>query len=381
MTDTAVAMPIHTSDRIAFKKCRRAWDYSSKLRQNRTAIKVPLPLDFGTAIHAGLETWYEPLTWTLDRETIFTAALARFHEVRREQKKEYFKYTNGDWPDEEQEAEYEDSLVLGTGMLRGYMEWSVAQDAGFRPIGVEVPFEVPIDVPDGVSLRGTGFCDVDGKLFVEHDLTSPTMYVPVVYRGRIDILMEEIETRYHWIWDHKTVGRDLDGATEFLELDEQCTSYGWAYWATTGIRPRGIVYNQLWKGVAAPPAVLDRAYKGRWLSTNKQQATSYELFLETAQSEDPGGLKQGLYDEYLAYLKNEGKTYFRRTQVPRSPRELENMGKQVAYEAMDMLDNPFIYPNPNQFGCKWCMFRSACLVANEGGDVKYVIDSQFKERV
>jgi len=57
-------IPIHSSDRASFKKCRRYWNYNSPARQNlmlRADIHgINTNLFFGTAIHWALEQYYTP---------------------------------------------------------------------------------------------------------------------------------------------------------------------------------------------------------------------------------------------------------------------------------------------------------------------------------
>ena len=51
-------IPIHTSDRSAFKFCRRRWDWSSPMRRNLVPKTVQFPLWFGTGFHYALEMHY-----------------------------------------------------------------------------------------------------------------------------------------------------------------------------------------------------------------------------------------------------------------------------------------------------------------------------------
>src|SRR5690606_35461249 len=99
-------------------------------------------------------------------------------------------------------------------------------------------------------------------------------------------------------------------------------------------------------GFPEEPAILNRAYKGKILSTNANQNTSYEMMVAAIKKYDRTAGEQGLYDDYLTFLKNEGKQYFKRTPIHRSPRELQNLGLQIFDEASDMVSNPRIYPTP-----------------------------------
>ncbi len=364
-----MAVIIRTSDRLSFKGCRRAWDYGSKIRQDlEPAGAVPKPLEFGTAIHAALEVWYHPDTWGRDREVIELAALQRFLDVQEDQKRRYLEAQGQETLEEAMAEDYKERLTLGSGMLGHYFDYSKRKDTRFKPVAVELEFEVPIfyegDTPGPLTVHEGRLRTFDGEF--------------VVYQGRIDMLVQDADGLY-WIWDHKTTAR-MEEDTSFLELDEQCGSYGWALQHMLKIPIAGIVYNQLYKGFPQPPKKNANQRKGLWYSVNKMQDTSYDLYLATVQEGDPLGYAGGGYDDILNYLKNEGKQFFRRIQVHRNQKEYESLGRQIADEAIDMLDDPRIYPNPGKWRCGWCAFRGPCLAQNEQSDVQYLIKNFYRKR-
>src|SRR5205823_9304496 len=60
---------------------------------------------------------------------------------------------------------------------------------------------------------------------------------------------------------------------------------------------------------------------------------------------------------------------FRRTVVPRSPRELAVLQAQMADEALELSDPAVrLYPTPSPSNCRTCSFRTPCLMVNEGND-------------
>jgi RecB family exonuclease len=296
-------------------------------------------LEFGTAIHAALEVYYEPNAWTADREMVKLASIAEFEFINKKQLK-----ARDENPANEILDDYKGRLELGIGMLEHYFQWAERVD-DFTPIAVEQKFEVPI----------SGRTDA-------------------VYRGKIDMLAQDSNGGY-WIWDHKTTAR-MEDREPYLEIDEQCGSYAWALQVQLGIKVLGVVYNELFKGFPQPPAMNSSARQGRWFSVNRQQDTSYEVYLRTiTEANEP----LHLYEDFLNYLKAGGKQYFRRTQVHRSQVELLNLGNQIALETEDMLDpNLKLYPNPNKFRCKWCDFRAPCLATNDGSDVEWILQQNYK---
>lgn len=370
-----MAQPIiRTSDRIQFKRCRRAWDIGSKIRQNLEPVVSRPALEFGSAFHAALEVYYNPATWSWiqDDRRIVVQELARkaAHDSLQKQFNMIAKF-RGDGADltdlREQFQEHHD---LANGMLNYFIKWAGPNDE-LTPVYVEIEFNIPIVWPPEVEYPGIR----DVHFGVNHEGYLTYNGEVVYYQGRIDMIAQDREGRY-WIVDHKTAAR-LTDTTEFLELDEQMKSYAWAARLVLGIDIKGVVYSEHVKGYPQPPQELTRPYKGRWLSTNKQQDTSLELFLEALKVT---GEAPELYADYIYFLQQEGRQYIRRTPVNFSVTELDNLGRQIAFEAVDMLGDPFTYPSPDKFSCKWCDHRTLCLAMNDGSDTEYIKQTYYVSR-
>jgi hypothetical protein len=284
------------------------------------------------------------------------AGLTRYEELRG--------------PDELMKMDFIERERLGIGMLENYFGYSRAHDK-FTPIYVEVEFEVPIPVPPGLNLP-SGFGRTE-----DGDLTFNGC--PVVYQGRIDMIVQDEHGAY-WIDDHKTTAQIRADVVTHLEMDEQMKSYVWAIQRQIGVKIRGSIYNELYKGVPAPPPENKVQRKGRWYSINMSQDTSYELYKATVVENDTNAYNAGLYDEFLAFLLNQGNKYFRRTQVMYNDFELEFIGHQICLEAIDMLSDPLIYPNPSRFKCGYCMFRTPCLAHMDGSGDDFVLKEMYTTR-
>lgn len=362
---------IRTSDRKKFKECRLAWDLGSKIRQDLDSASNRTPLDFGTAIHAGLERWYDPQLWTGQRGARAALSVLAFEEAERKNKKRYTEYG---LMSDELLTELKERKELGTRMLETYINWSEHRDEDFTPVYTEIEFEVPITVP-----RENFNLPIEFGLNVTTDPPSLTFHGnPVVYQGRLDLIIQD-KDGYYWIMDHKTAGR-LEDNTEFLTRDEQCKSYAWAIQRQLGIKVRGVIYNELYKGVPAPPERLKTTRKGLSFSTNRSQDTTFELALDTFKNEDRAALRAGLYDPYLTFLKEEGREYVRRNRIVYTDEALAILGDQICYEAIDMLRDPFIYPNPNKWHCRWCDFKDVCEAKLDGQPVQWMLDTMFVKR-
>jgi len=399
--DNKLTHQIHTSERRAFRACRRRWHwvYRDMYYPQVTAE----PLEFGVAFHEAMEIFYEPRTWMSPLEIRTDLALVAFRTRCSKQLKAYQKM-NSD-PDVTILESYKTRVDLGLNMIRYYCNnMSPHYDKRWTPIRVEVGFEVPIKHPDTneqlwckCSQCWTKFIkhesskedldiqyiDHNGKTVTLLDLGKNSKYwkgLPVTYGGRLDALFQDELGRY-WIVDWKTTARLLDEDQEasFLQLDDQIVSYIWAL-STLGISVAGFVYVEIKKTFPQAPEVLKRAYKGRLVSTNKLTMTTPELALKTIQKHDINGWQMGLYDEYLHWLSSEGPGFTQRHQIHKNEAEVENAGKVIALEALDMIDEPRVYPQPGRFSCTWCSFRQPCLGQNMGEDYLYTLSTMFEKK-
>jgi hypothetical protein len=374
------------------------------------------PLEFGSAFHKAMETWYEPSTWDKDPETRETLAILAFVNTCNEQKGHYLTLNDGNI-DPEIEADFKDRVNLGTGMIRYHCRVvSPKVDRGFVPIKTEIEFEVPILDPQGKQL----WCKCDNcrtmwtnssyyesfKRWQEekyeklgdnrhlfHQIPPSdreNLYwkewkgLPVTYGGRIDMLAQDENGRY-WVFDWKTASRlsgqeEQDAPDEFILLDDQITSYVWALWVL-GIDVAGFVYHEIKKAYPVEPEPNKVQRKGAWYSVNKMQNTSHDLYLETIREGDPYGLSSGAYDEFLDWLKTEGPRFYARKQVHRSAAELRMASYNIYQEAMDMVDPALrVYPSPGRFACSFCAYRQPCIGMNRDEDYLYMLESNFEKR-
>src|SRR5574343_280770 len=81
LKDGRRAIIIRTSDRIAFKQCRRKWGWSSHLKRNLGPKYLASPLWFGSAIHYALEDFhgYKRFANAADAFKAYCIATAKQH--------------------------------------------------------------------------------------------------------------------------------------------------------------------------------------------------------------------------------------------------------------------------------------------------------------
>lgn len=338
-----------------FKQCRQYWDFNSKIRRSLEPNDVSEYFTFGTAIHAGLEEWYNPQWLPNGHPSIESVKDSNaIYEFLRSW------LEHGD--DRLTVMTWEEYNSLGIEMLTGYFEYARVND-NFMPVRTEIEFEVPI--PVGASLWHKVFNRKNFGFDANDCLTHNGR--PVVYQGRLDLLARDEHGLV--IVDHKTASK-FD-STAHLEMGEQVASYAWAM-RSCGYEVHSIIYNELKKATPEEPEVL----KSGKLSKNKAVATSVAKFRQalarTGQSEVG-------YEDYLAWLEINPPQLFRRTTVRKSSKELDVIGERILLEALDMLDDPSIYPTPSKnYNCVKCAFRQPCLAANDGSNVEAILARGYK---
>lgn len=355
-------LPIHTSDRISFKRCRQNWDFGSILRQRWRPKETPRPLSFGTAVHKALEVYYDPSTWHIARQPddliIKSGAIQAFVDSMRESKKRYLDLTGKTFLEPDQQADYDLHMDLGLKMLEHYFVWCKKRDHNWEVVAVELDFEV--------SLGFVVYPEVNG------DTSEP---MEVVYRGRLDVLIKDEFGRY-WIVDHKTAAR-FEEDIAWLDMDEQVGSYCWAL-RELGYPVEGVIYNQLRKAYPEPLAELSVVRKGCRFSTNKMKAnTTYEAAVVQLIE---AGENLALYEDFLNWLRANPPSFNRRIQVHRSKANLDILGEQIKIEAWEMT-NPSvnIYPTPSKFSCQWCSFRVPCMSKYDGQDPNFILSQNYQQ--
>lgn len=385
MIDAKLVHEIHTSGRKSFRACRRRWDWV--FNQSYYPIMTAKPLEFGTAFHAGMETYYEPATWGMDREVVGQLAIKTFVDKCESQLAKALAAREQNSLDEDVQQDYDERVELGRGMMEYYFK-SIAPkiDKGWKPVRVEIAFMLPIPNPEtGEPVIWCRCQQCNDKVMVwrrtrpEFDAIDVFPNgLPVVYAGRLDMLAED-ENGNYWIFDWKTA-RSISLDDEFLYLDDQIASYVWAL-RKLGLNIRGFVYHEQRKGFPQPPHENAARRKGCLFSVNKQQDVDYDTYLKHVKEFDAVAYGEGCYDAMLEYLKEEGIVYYARHQIHKSDEEIASTEANIGFEALDMIDPGLrIYPSPGRFGCNFCAFRQPCMEKNAGGDYLYALDTMFEQR-
>lgn len=335
--------PFHTTvtERNSFRTCRRSWHLGT-IRRLAPKGKATWYFMFGDMVHAALETYYKNnRSLALAADILHTEWLKHDESLREmygalyasPEVKEY-------WYEEYQKA---------ASMLYYYDLYDKSHPFFDRVLDMSIEERSFIEILDG-----------EGEAH------------PGLLSGRIDMVVEREDGI--WIVDHKTLSSAPSDSA--LDIDDQITAYCYIYWRTTGVMPRGGMYNVLLKDPPKPPRVL----KNGTISKDKSQRTTYELYMEALveNDQDPAD-----YTEILEYLENKGwSQFFVRMQSERNMEQLAQFEKHLYHEYVDMadaLEHPdALYPNPSQYTCPRCQFLPICKAMEEGSDSEYVIGHGYE---
>lgn len=397
--DKLSIIPIHTSDRANFKRCRRRWNWTSPMRENLrpkvTLSGVIMPLWFGTGIHYALEQYYDPVLRRDPVETFQTWYVLQWEggvipasdlRLTYDPSPEELGINSSDpsspmmyrvrgltelHPDPDP-TEFEEHYELGVGMLTFYRQWAENND-NFSVIAAEHDFSVPLGL-EGIDPR-------DGST------------KPIHLRGRMDAIVQDLDSGRYGIIDHKTAARIDEDYFRKLEKDEQCTAYMHAAEKEAELYDLPykqidfVIYNAIRKAYPKPPTMTTRGLPS--LNRNSESCTA-EMFMQCIVENnlqvwyDADEKAQGYYN----YLVEQGDSVFiQRDIVRRNRAEIESADQRIRAEVADMLKIPLgisdsLYPNPTgDYMCLNCPFRAPCIAFDDGSDWQAMINEGYEKNV
>lgn len=331
---------LRTSERSDFKRC--PWLWHKTWVEGVVPRKAPVWSWFGTAIHKGLETYYQPGVKRASRKKVLDA----FHASVGDQMG--WIYQQGGTVEEEERVDAEE---LGDAMLRGYIDF-YGGDPQWEVVHTEQPFQINVPHP-----------------------TKPNKFI-VVYAGTWDALMRNRENGELWLWDHKTRASFLKDWS-WLDINDQAGSYIWV--AKTilihkGILSEddvieGIVFNMLRK---AMPDLRPRNAEG--LSLNKPKKEDYLEALRAKDIAIPTRATVAVLEElaktFRVHVEGEVSKVqpaplFNREEVSRTPEEAVSLAQRVQAEALAMrrfrTGKQPLYKTPTE-DCSRCKIFELCQI-------------------
>lgn len=409
-------IPIHSSDRGNFKRCRRYWDWNSPARQNLTLradqFGVNTDLWFGTGIHWALEQFYNPLlqrdpveawkTWFdiqwrggiveeywLDK--VYDLKPRKLEHNNDPVSSAFMNLLSTDVtgadaymvrglndiipsPDTEK---FDELFELGINMMDFYKQYAERHD-NFDVLLVEHDFSIPIwDYDNDCILK---------RIDTREDSPHCGQLLEVHARGRTDAVIQNRENGKIGINDYKTAGSIGDDYFRKLETDEQCTNYLMALQVEAnyydlphkGEPIEEVLYTALRKKYPKPPSILK---SGLFSVDRENESCTYEMLKEWIDRHLPPPVtlteKQ---QNYLDWLRDVGDDQFIiRKSVRRNKAQIASSSRRLYLEAMDMLaEDVRIYPTiSNDWLCLNCVFRMPCLASEDGSDWQDMIHNNY----
>lgn len=383
MSDGRRAIIIRTSDRIAFKSCRRKWGWSSHLKQNLGSKYLASPLWFGSAIHFALEDFHGYNYFGRPARAFMAYCIATSKQFTR------------DLPDDAQEH-----YDMGVKMMDYYVDhwlrfrrrsetyWAPPTPTGddtidmggygptlpngeanpnFHPSWqpqVEVNFEIPIPLEEHPVLRA--YAEANGADCV-------------LYRGTIDRVGIDPEGNL-WVIEYKTAKR----AENFhYQTDPQITTYCWATAHTYKRHTAGVAYYQFIKNAPEAPRILSNG-KISTASNLVSSAPLYRATLERMYGSNEGVWPAANKDKLTEFMMQETEhkdRFIQREYVRRNTHMVNAEAQKILLEVEDMINPDLpLYPNPTRECSRFCSFLGPCVTMDDGGDWEWELEREFSSR-
>ena len=341
---------ISNSDIRMFKRCRRRWEYLSKLRKGLKIKRIDTKLSLGVGIHVALSAYYSHYNKGEHSLEVLLSSFAGWYTKEKARLEELEVF-------EEQKSEMFELYEFGKEILTGYASWAAKYDSKdfTKVLYNEERIDIPIRNPNGKRTCGT-------------------------YSFKADLIVED-KDGFLWLTDHKTIAT---ANIPSLELDEQAVSYLYGAQKKLKIKIEGVIFNFLIKKLPSVPESLKNGELSK-----KKIATTYDVYLDAIkkhynfeEKEEKEKIEILLpYKEILEELQNQENPFFKREKVYKSQSEIEEIGRRLYYEYKEMRNPKInIFPNPTR-DCSWdCGLRTLCIVENDDGDVKSLIDDIFESK-
>lgn len=375
LVENTTKYEIHISDLRTFTSCRRRWAWSSPLKRHLEPMVTPIYFLTGRAVHFALATHYETGEMPQDVFERFMTSAIKEEEDR----------VGVLWPEEREKMD--NNLALGRGMMDSY--WRYLKSGGrpdeqWKTVATELSFSVPILTPSGTP---------SSRIFLA---------------GRFDGIVENVEDGTLWLREYKTSARQPN--RNWLELDNQATTYAWAAQQLMGRPIAGVHYRFLIKKTPEKPWRLKNGDLTK--AINSQLSTTYELYMDAINElawgrvaekfgvtvetivtvEDPevheAFLKRQavLIEEYRSVLEElAGRgwgEYFVEISVRKTQAELEASAHDLWRIGLEMVrPTTPIYPAPEWLKCQFCPYKAPCILTNAGGNPEVLLENEYRPRV
>jgi len=202
---------------------------------------------------------------------------------------------------------------------------------------------------------------------------------PGVFKGRLDLVVEDSEYDGLWIWDAKWV-RSIPPPDERM-MSPQALLYVWALRETYDMDVRGFVFNYGRTKAPVIPRVLQRPYG--MLSLASKMDTDYSTYLRTIKSNHGDNWKKYL-DYYIPKLKDlQGREalWFDRARIPvEENRQLAAVREYITTvnDIQSRETRREYVPRSYFYSCKFnCDYHDLCTAEFQGLEIAPLIKANF----
>lgn len=342
---------IHISDVLAFKRCRRYWNWVSPLREGLEPKTIYEPYFFGKMIHFAKEMQHSLHTPFDDAIDLFLSDYVAKHQI-----------SITDEPTIMQAA------TLARAVLSHYELWQATDpsplaDRHFEYLQLEYNFSTAMRTLNGRKSSRIDFAGIfDG-----------------VARNTIDGKL--------YLLEHKTT-RSISDRLKQLDIEEQADAYLLAARDLFDEPIAGIVYTLIRKKAPEAPTQL----KSGELSKAKHIDTSLEYYiwsLKQFYAQTMNGFTATAnfksfittqYGDIISHLQQQENKFFRRVLITRNKHQLDQARNDLYATSLEMI-NPHvpIYRNGTN-GCNYCTMREACVLLQQGYDITPILQKQYQRR-
>lgn len=342
---------VRTSDRHAFKRCRRKWGWTSGLRGNLAIKDTPSYFWIGTGGHFAMEDYhgYNHYQHPVEAFRAYVAAC-----------KEYKRVHMHGLPDD-----WEEQTTLGEGILEYYLIWAKERDT-YDTVWINDEPQVEVK------------CQIDLTPYLDPQVVSLSEYDKIVYQLTLDRLVE-VEGEY-WILDWKFYKAFGAGG---LEFDQQMGAYIWGASAVFEKPIAGAILHEFRKKLANPPRVLNSGL----ISTAENQGTTHRLYREAlihvyGDVNNATAKHVDRLNDLAARETADRDDFIRRSRTRRNEAQQQAEGTRILMEIEDMINpNLPLYTNSTR-DCMWdCDLRDICLMMDRDDDWEYTLKDITTQRV
>jgi len=200
------------------------------------------------------------------------------------------------------------------------------------------------------------------------------------FKGRLDLMVEDVEYGGLWLRDAKWV-KSIPDDEERMMSPQNCM-YVWAC-KRLGYDVRGFIYDYGRTKAPAIPAVLKRGT----LSLRQRMDTDYHTYLWAIKELHGDLWKQyakTVYREKLLSLRDREVLWFRRERIPVEDHKIRQALIEFVVSVRDIQRRSRYAPRSYFYNCRWgCDYHSLCVSEFAGLDIEPLIEADFiteKER-